>query len=337
MSKIKRNMKVCEWGRKGQGQCTGSSVTKVAFVHGMFSNHTRFDECRCRLASHLDGAVEFYYVDYDFCKPLICNGKRLAAALEDAFEKEDSVYVVAHSMGGLVTRIACLNRPLCFLRGVFLIATPNHGVQCTASLVTLAHMGLKEDRILCRIRSGIRGVLDLTRVRSVMESIICSSQDTRRRIDYVTIPGRYFYPSRGVLDHNIDRRWKSKSFFVSLEALLPLLSIRVDRPHDGIVEERSNCLIPDVAERTSEKRRSVRRVDRFASRAEWENVTYAHIVPDSAMELYHMKVTDDELVLRLVAKIMNAKSLSLWLKNCRNEHEDVNVYLWNGDTPTNPK
>ena len=329
------DMTVRYWGREGQAQCTGSSVTNVVFVHGIFSNHTRFDECRCRLTSYLHGPVEFYYVDYDCYKPLIKNGKGLARALENAFEKEDNVYVVAHSMGGLVTRIACLKRPLCFLRGVFLIATPNHGVQCTASLSILAHMDLNKHRILRGIRSALAGILNLTRVGEVMKDIKCPSQNTRGQTDYVTIPGRYFYPSRGVLDHDIDERWKVKGFFVSLKAVLPLLGIRVDRPHDGIVEERSNCLIPDVAERTSEKRRSVRGLDRFASRAEWENVTYAHIVPDSAMELCHMKVTDDKLVLRLVAEIMNAKSLSMWLKNHRNEHEDVNVYLWNGDAPTN--
>ena len=336
MSEIRRDMTVRSWGRRKSA--TRAAELKVVLVHGIFSDHRQLGVCQHGLAEHLDDA-EFYYVDYDYHEPLVKNGDLLACALEHTFENGDNVFVIAHSMGGLVARIACLKRPLGFVRGVFLIATPNHGALRTSSLSVLAPMIRETVRVLWGIRSRKAGILDLTRVSEVMNKVMGSAEsdgEIAKRIDYISIPGRYFHAQRGWFDHRLDGG--RKTFFVAFGAafdgLAPLLSIELSRAHDGIIEESSNCLIPDVGERKSEKGRSIRRVKRFAhgiNQAKCEDVSYAHVVPDSAVELCHSEVKNDERVIRLVAEIIGASSLTAWLQDGRSKHDDVNVYLWNGD------
>ena len=149
-------------------------------------------------------------------------------------------------------------------------------------------------------------MLDLTRVARVMRQPLSCASSRSDHIQYVTIPGRYFHAQRGVLDHRLNERWKT--LFVALDVtfgvaaivggLAAVLSVRLQRAHDGIVEESSNNLIPDRGERRSEKGRWIRRVDRMA-----RGVSYAHVVPDSACELCHVAVPDDEKVIQLRVRL----------------------------------
>ena len=262
-----RDMQVRNWNDGGPAR-RKEGVKAVVFIHGIFSDHARFEKCQSKLAAELRG-WKFYYVDYDFHKGLKENGKCLACSLRRAFCETSTVVIVAHSMGGLVARIACMKGPLRFVRQLFLLGTPNHGALRTSSLGILAQMVRATTGVLWGIRPWKAGMLDLTRVDGVMKGSLKSAKNCET-IDYVTIPGRYFHDQRGVLDWDWSEEWKT--LFGVLDAawgvvadvpgLGALLSVRLERAHDGIVEEASNSLVPDRAERLSEKRRSIRRVDR---------------------------------------------------------------------------
>ena len=329
MSGVHRDMQVRNWVN-GSPCTSAKGVKAVVFIHGILSDHTRFDKCQSDLAAELSG-WEFYYVDYDYHEALLANGRHLACALQRAFCDKNIVVIVAHSMGGLVARIACMEKRLVFVRQLFLLATPNHGALRTSSLGVYAQMVRATTGVLWGIRPWKRGMLDLTRVDEVMKQFVKSAGNCED-IDYVTIPGRYFHAQRGVVDHHWDERWKA--LFVVLDAVfgaaavLPgfgaILSVRLERAHDGIVEEASNSLVPDQAERQSEKRRSIRRVDRAGG-----SVSYAHVAPDSAIDLCHVQVPDDKRVIEIVAEIIGAGRLQEWLNGERTKHDDVDVRLFN--------
>lgn len=332
MTDVIRDMKVRSWAngeRSRMGDDT--NVRAVVFVHGILSDHRRFYGCQAGLAKR-NSDWKFYYVDYEFHDGIAKNGERLRRSLRCAFRDEDRVAIVAHSMGGLVARIACLKEKLPFVRELFLLATPNHGVLRTSSLSIQAQMTLATTGVLWGIRPWRAGMLDLTRVGKVMSQPLSCAGASSDHIGYVTIPGRYFHTQRGVLDHRLNERWKT--LFVALDlafgaaaivdGLAAVLSVRLQRAHDGIVEESSNNLIPDRGERRSEKRRSIRRVDPNAS-----EVSYAHVVPDSACELCHVAVPDDAKVIQLIGEIVADGDLGKWLTGNRRNHPDVEVERYN--------
>src|SRR5262249_5344428 len=146
-------------------------------------------------------------------------------------------------------------------------------------------------------------------------------------IDYISVPGRYFHVQRGIFDHSLSDSWKV--IFGGLDVgfdiargLLPLFSIKLERAHDGIVEEASNSLIPEKSERRSEKRKSIRRRDDSTG-----PITYAHLVPTSAMNLVHVQVPDDPFVNSVIGDILDATTLEDWLgKRYENFKDNLDLY-----------
>ena len=330
MSNIHRDMQVRDWKTGDPCARSKGELKAIVFIHGMLSDHERFSECEAGLGAALTD-WDFFYVDYDYHESLSTNGRRFVCALQEAFGKDDEVVIIGHSMGGLIARIACMEVRLAFVRQLFLLATPNHGALRTSSLGVYAQMVRATTGVLWGIRPWKPGMLDLTRVDQVMTKPLKCLYNSEH-IDYVTVPGRYFHSQRGVLDHQLDGGWKA--LFVALDTafglasvvpgLAALMSVRLTRAHDGIVEEASNSLIPDKGERRSEKGRSIRRVD-----PDGEGVGYAHVVPDSAIELCHVEVPDDAEVIKIIAEIIGAGRLQRWLAGHRKDHGDVDVKLFN--------
>jgi hypothetical protein len=167
------------------------------------------------------------------------------------------------------------------------------------------------------IRPKKKGIFDLTQVRQIMSTYVENRRyvSNTEHIDYISIPGEYFHPERGVLEHNLADIWKVAFAGVDvgldlLPGYLPLLSVKLKRPHDGIVEESSNNLIPEESGRRSEKRRSIYHELDTATR-----ISYAHLVPKSAEALVHTAVPDDGMVIDLVASIIASDTLESWLHN----------------------
>lgn len=314
-------------------------VKAIVFVHGILSDHLRFATCQNGLAITKQDWL-FYYVDYDYHAPLADNGKHLSHTLRRYFSAQDEVIVVAHSMGGLITRIACLSHHLPFVRKVFLLATPNHGAFRTSSLSTAAQMARELTQLIWGLRQKKVGIIDLTRVTEIMARYIRDAQHVQD-IDYISIPGRYFHDERGRFDPDVPDIWKMAfggmdAGFELARGLLPLFSVKLDRAHDGIVEEASNNLIPEepssaanlnLAARTSEKWDSIRR-----ARSD-PRITYAHLVPYSARELVHVNVPDDPFVIHVISDIIDAPSLSAWLHEPRERYRrELAVYYRNEES-----
>ena len=279
----------------------------VVFVHGILSEHTRFRKCYDGLSA-LRKNWCYYYVDYDYHAPLTNNGNYLATTLVRHFRAQDHVVLIGHSMGGLVIRLACLVQKLPFVSTIFLLGTPNHGAFRTSSLSILMQMTRAITGKVWGIRHRKVGIFDLTRVTTIMDPYLKNAPQTAA-IDYISMPGRYFHKQRGVPDHRLEDTWKvifggMDAGFELVRAFLPLLSIKLARAHDGIVEEDSNSLIPEEAERTSEKRNSIRH-----PRSATNPATYAHLVPDCAIGLVHVEIPDDERIIRVIADIIGARNL----------------------------
>ncbi|MGY3347206.1 pimeloyl-ACP methyl ester carboxylesterase [Bradyrhizobium sp. USDA 4459] len=327
MPKIPRDLRsgvIHEWSTGGPVPLAvkhaGSPIKAVLFVHGILSDHTTYANCQAKLVVGRPN-WRFYYVDYDFNEPIADNGRHLAKALREHFNDADHVVVVAHSMGGVVARYACLSQKLPFVRTLFLLGTPNQGAFRTATLTILAQMSGGVIGQLWGVRPKKVGVFDLTRVDRILRPLLDNSAHTDH-IDYVTIPGRYFYRGRGFFEHDSSNIWRVifGGLDVGLElvrAFLPLLSINMQRAHDGIVEEVSNQLMPEKvpqpdSERRlrSEKRKSLRRPPPAPA-------TYAHVVADAADDLMHVQLTGSEFVISIINEIIEEPSLDIWMPAAR--------------------
>jgi hypothetical protein len=146
-----------------------------------------------------------------------------------------------------------------------------------------------------------RGIIDLTRAGEILESYLDNS-NYAAHVEYVTIPGLYFHEARSFWALGRDAVTQLFSIFqlglTFLEAMVSVFSIKLSRPHDGIVEMASNNLIPCVAGRESEKLNSIN----FPT-----TVTYAHVEPYSSRNLTHVQLHSDRDVLETVAEIILAQ------------------------------
>jgi pimeloyl-ACP methyl ester carboxylesterase len=137
-------------------------VNAVVFIYGIFSSHPTFIPMFRQLAERQDlndQNVVFLSYDYDFHRSLERNGLAFASALRRRFRDEDRVVVVAHSMGGLVSRLALLSQRMPFVRLLLLLATPNSGairISQLGLLSQLAHAGT-EGKAQKALPIGARG------------------------------------------------------------------------------------------------------------------------------------------------------------------------------------
>lgn len=321
MAKYPRDLKHgiihdCSTGNPAVPTIGTPPVKAIVFVHGILSDHTTYAACYFALAVERPD-WRFYYVDYNYNEPIADNGGYLAIALLDHFKGSDHVVIIAHSMGGIVSRYACLSRPLPFVRTLFLLASPNHGAFRTSSLGVLAQMTRGAVGKLWGVRPKKVGIFDLTSVDDILGPIIKHEARTNH-IDYVTIPGRYFHKQRGFFDHTSVDLWRVifgglDVGFELVRAFLPLLSIKMQRPHDGIVEEVSNQLVPDDDDQESEKLLSFRRPAKSPA-------TYAHVRTSPAKKLMHVQITGSDFVISIIDEILDEPSLDTWIPIARRRY-----------------
>lgn len=206
--------------------------TAIVFIHGILSSHERFKKCQSGLAQR-NPDWRFFYVDYDYHAPILENGANFAETLRKHFRDKDDVVVIAHSMGGLVARLACLRLKMPFIRSMFLLATPNHGAFRTSSLSVLAQLLRILTGEVWGIRSKKRGIFELTEIRKIMTPYVGDPQYVKNTeaIDYISVPGRYFHSERSVFEHGTRDPWKDifeaiDVGFDLIRALVPPLSIK---------------------------------------------------------------------------------------------------------------
>jgi pimeloyl-ACP methyl ester carboxylesterase len=293
-------LRLSEWPPPPEGTDFPHPRKAIVFIHGIFSSHLTFQTMRDRLGQipGFSNNVRYFYCDYDFHDALSANGACFAQELSKVFQPHDEVAIVAHSMGGLVARLAVLSMPMPFLRLIFLLGTPNSGAIRLSQLTGLSHMVQESTGLFFALFSRKSGVTDLTRAALIIQEHDRAAENAIE-IDYISIPGLYFYAERRWWEIQHDSAGVA---FALWDAVFSrALSVRMHKPHDGIVEEASNNLFDCPSGIWHEKMNSIgdQRGD--------DPATYAHVKPNSCRTLNHVQIHNDPDVIEVVTSIIAAK------------------------------
>lgn len=281
-------------------------LNAIVFIHGIFSGHETFLPMWDQLSEEQalrERHVEFYYFDYDFYRSLQDNSVRFALALRQRFDDVDGIVIVAHSMGGLVSRLALLSEKLPFVRLLLLLGTPNSGairLSQLGLLSQLAHAGIGG---LFALFPRASGIFELSRAAAILEKSADNSANTTH-VSYVSIPGLLFRADQAFAEDI--KAWSSIAFATLargtelVSALNPMAAVRITRPHDGIVEESSNNMIKAPEGRWHEKMASTTR------QRGGRSPTYAHVTARACGKLNHMQLHKHRVVIELVGTIATA-------------------------------
>jgi len=164
------------------------------------------------------------------------------------------------------------------------------------------------------------GIRDLTRISSVFEDPIKQGAQHSDDVEYVTTPGAYFHEGRRVYEIGNWGEWQlwTASFAALnvgsefLAAVLPLWKVGLEKPHDGIVEKRSNCFVPSGPGRNSEKKGVINDSSKFGR-------TYLHVEHVAAEHLTHVLIQHDPEIIELVRSIVRAPTLVDWYNGLTRE------------------
>jgi pimeloyl-ACP methyl ester carboxylesterase len=286
---------------------TTKSKWTAVFLHGIFSSGDIFTPMAAAFYK-TPAIAQCLTFEYNYNASMIENAGWLAAEIKGLAAP---VVLVCHSMGGLIAKLAVLSGNVPNVRRVIMLGTPNFGAIRTSTAGLLASLML---RAAGHVAAVFRqpGILELTRVTRLLEEPIKQGEKFARNIEYVTIPGTYFNESREAFDFG---KWPQASVSTILFALLevgsdivrslPFVRSEIGRPHDGIVEERSNALVPFAAGHRSEKRATL--LDR-----DTQAFTYAHVSIDRCDELTHVMIHSDPEIIALVTLLAGSPSLMEW-------------------------
>ncbi len=291
-----------------RGASAENPLSVIVFVHGIYSRSSvAFPEMYTAIEPTRTCAL----YDYDFHNPLQRNGKLLGQQLQ---ELNDLCHVtlVCHSMGGLVGRLAVLTGHASCVKRLFMIGTPNFGALRTAQLGLAAQLMLGTSGLVYGLFRK-PGLADLTRVSRIFREPLEHGVQHADSVEYITIPGEFFHDSREFFDLGPWRElnaWKPSFGALSfgsevLSATMPFWKIGLERPHDGIVERRSNTLLDPGSGRSSEKDLCILHPDRVKS-------TYAHIHHSAVEGLTHVEIQHNADIVAMVKQIIEAPSLEDW-------------------------
>ncbi|WP_342735074.1 hypothetical protein [Bradyrhizobium sp. B117] len=274
----------------------------IVFIHGIFSSVATFEQMFRDLSTAPElvrRRVEFWYYDYDFYDSLESNGERFASLLTTNFGAGCRVVIIAHSMGGLVSRLAVVRSRLSFVRLVFLLGTPNSGAVRLAQLGLLSGAIQEQLGVVFALFPRVSGIADLTRASKILRGYSREGASNAREVCYVSIPGLVFHKDQGIVEYF--RGGRSKLFGVlavgseALSAIYPFFGIRFERPHDGIVEETSNDLTQCPV--WHEKIASVGQQRREAP------YTCLHVRMPACEDLDHMQIQSDPDIISTVEEL----------------------------------
>ena len=291
-----------------QGATPLAPLRVVVFVHGIYSKSSlAFPEMYTAIEPIRTCAL----YDYDFHDSLVANGRRLAQALS-SLNGICEVTLVCHSMGGLVGRLAILRGNVSCVKRLFMIGTPNFGALRTAQLGLASQLMLGASGVVYGLFRK-PGLADLTRVSRIFREPVEKGAQYADPVEYITIPGEFFHDSRKFFDLGPWRElnsWKPSFGALSfgsevLSATVPFWKVGLERPHDGIVERRSNTLLDPGSGRSSEKDLCILHPDRVES-------TYAHIRHAAVEGLTHVEIQHNADIVAMVKQIIEAPSLEAW-------------------------
>jgi pimeloyl-ACP methyl ester carboxylesterase len=285
----------------------------VVFIHGICSSHETFEELASNLRRKgLGTNVIFAYHDYNFRKSIAESGMELAMALEAAFGESDLVTIVGHSMGGLVSRLALLQRgtSLPFVRRLIMLGTPNHGTLHTAKLGILANLTREATGRVWALVTRRTGIKELTEIHKLLEAHLSDDTQTATfAVEYITIPATCFNENAGLLAHLKSKAGRKMGVlplaFDLISQAHPAWRIGLEMPHDGIVEESSVYL----GNRGGVNRRS----ERLATcRGSSRGGPYLHVRHRDFDRESHVTIQKAERTARILYEILTSPTLRDW-------------------------
>jgi pimeloyl-ACP methyl ester carboxylesterase len=294
----------------------------VVFVHGLFSSHHTFDDLVKSFAedsqlTEWDLAV----FDYDWGEPILKNAEYLRRILTAKYpESYAEVTLIGHSMGGVVSRFALIADDLPCVRRIVMLGTPNFGAMTASRISTLWQMAIAAAGEVKPVFPRKAGMRDLTRIQTLYLQIAGPEGNLppsrAREVEYVTVPGMYYNSDRA--DADPGRDFSALPFTIGtlifrVFAAWPWAELKIEAPHDGIVEEQSVSLMPSPG-RVSEKTSDLETGEGFE--------TYAHIVPLSMFDSTHMQIQSDPAVARTLKEIIRIGSIAEWRKGMSRQYRD---------------
>ena len=303
---------------------------RIVFVHGIFSNCAVFDTLKDAIEKSAPGIHQFLPFNYRYLDPIRMNGERLNDYMNSEIMPGEEVAIIAHSMGGLVSRMALLNgseKRSYNIRFLFMLATPNHGAMKMSQLhgiAELVRVGLGK---VPALYSRSQGLDDLTRVDTIFGDFIGS--DGKRAIntkgtDYVTMPATCYnkdHPYQNSSSMDI------KGFFLNVLAFMSSHRgrIELELPHDGIVEAESVQMVPLIPIDVNER---INYVGANAAKFVGRNANI-HIIHKDFRKANHVEIHSIPKVGELIVQLLNSKGIDQWVTTL-SEAEQMELVLSNG-------
>ena len=312
-----QKFRVVRDGKPGRGERKA-----VVFVHGLFSSHRTFDNLVESFESDSQLAEwDLAVFDYDWGEPILKNAEYLRRILTAKYpERYAEVTLIGHSMGGVVSRFALIADDLPCVRRIVMLGTPNFGAMTASRISTLWQMAIAAAGEVKPIFPRKAGMRDLTRIQTLYRQIAGPEGHLpparAREVEYVTVPGMFYNSDR--IDADAGRDFSALPFAIGtliIRALAawPWAELRIETPHDGIVEEASVSLMPSPG-RVSEKTSDLETGEGFE--------TYAHVVPLSVYDCTHMQIQSDPAVARALKDIICIGSIADWRNGMSRKYRD---------------
>lgn len=289
----------------------------IVFVHGIYSSHATF----CTMLPGFEGDKEFdqhelVWYDYDWGQPIRESAAQLRSILLARYPVDVEITIVGHSMGGLVGRFVIIDGSIPTVKRLVMIASPNYGAIMASRTSTLWQWAIAGAGTITPMFPRKRGLRDLTRVQTLYDQIGREGVQGQRalEVEYVTIPGLFYHDDRRDSDPGLDGGallFTIIGLGLRALALVEPAEVRIERPHDGIVEESSVHLQGGTA-RFCEKDLCFH--DSRLPR------TYAHVTPQSSLDLVHVRVHHDKAVCDAVRGILSENSVVDWRASLTRPH-----------------
>ena len=302
----------------------------IVFVHGIFSSCAVFETLKKAIRGECPGPPRFVDFKYNFLDPLHTNAGALNAHLAQTIQEGEEVAIVAHSMGGLVSRMALLtghDDRSYHIRTLVMLATPNHGAVKMSQIHGIVGLLRSSVNKIPPLYSRSRGLDDLTRVNTIINDLFASdgaSIGRTKGVDYVTIPALIYNedaPTHGSGGQGFTA--KVLGFIASISAHRGSLHLKL--PHDGIVEETSVRMVSDAALYQTERTR----YSTDEGRKALGRTGNVHIIHPDLRTANHVEIHSIPRVCALVAALLNSASIDAWKASLDEDERNV-LHLSNG-------
>ncbi len=285
------------------------TMRALIFVHGIRSDCSVFAKLKRSLKedSELVNWRQFD-CDYDWGYGVGAGASRLHDVLDDAesWTPGGELFIVAHSMGGLVARATLMERPRSAVKRLIMIATPNFGAISTAELLLQFQPLADAVGALNGVYPRQRAFYDLTHVEELFANH--ERANTQLGTEYATVPAMYYHIGRKVFGAGAlskDQRMYT-GLVLTAEILRDAFPSRpaLSRPHDGIVMEKKVALL-----------------QRDGWTEKWDAITapsavprtYVHVVSTRARQLNHSTILGDETLIQIFKELLLCDSIHNWI------------------------